>query len=126
MNDCSSGKIQNAHLFQPSALPPDPVTKRIVNQCCPEQAEHQEALEFYSLHKSPCNQRRRNDGKHHLESGEKLMRNGSRISGVRFGADALKADVIQSADQSADIRAERKRISEKHPLHADQRHKDIT
>ena len=64
----------------------------------PQETEKKEAFKFDPLYKSARNQRRRNDGKHHLKRGKKFMRDGFSVGNVRLGANPLKAQEIQSAN----------------------------
>ena len=126
MDHRASRKIQNAHLFQPSALAPDPMAQGIVDQRRPQEAEKQERLEFNALHKGAGNQSRRDDREHHLKSGKKPV--GNRLAVVSVGqcADPRKPEIVQTPDETLDIGAEGQRVTVQHPLNADQGHEDIT
>ena len=98
MNYRASGKIQNAHCFQPAALSPYPVRQGIIYQSSPEQAEQQKALKLHTLHKRSGDQRRCDDCEHHLKGSEKSMGYGFAVIIVGQSADTVKPRKIQTSD----------------------------
>ncbi|OPY86381.1 MAG: hypothetical protein A4E71_01613 [Smithella sp. PtaU1.Bin162] len=111
MHNRSAGKIKNSHIFQPAALPPNPVAEGIINQSSPKQTKQQETFEFDTLYKGTCYQSRGNYRKHHLKSGEKRVGDSLAVVIIRQRSYSLKPQKVQASDQPADIRTEGERIT---------------
>src|SRR4030042_1584406 len=73
MNNKSSRKIKSTEISDPATHPPDPVRKRIVDKCCPEDEKDKIGLELKSFSKRDCDQCRRNPTKHNLKDNKSLM-----------------------------------------------------
>ena len=124
MNYRAAGKIERAHLMNPSVDAPYPVRQRIVNQSNPEDAENQETLEGHSLRDRAGDKCGRDHGKHALVNHVRLMRHGRRIGGIRLcGANATESCPRKCADQAAAGR-ERETVAEQHPLNRHDRDQD--
>ena len=70
VHDRAAGEVERAQLVEPAAGAPDPVRDRVVDERRPEQAEEHERLEALALGERAGDQRRRDDGEHHLEDHE--------------------------------------------------------
>ena len=100
---------------QPAAHAPDPVRDRVIDERRPEQAEDHERLEALALGERAGDQRRGDDGEHHLEDHERLVRDRRRVVGVRLLADALQAEPVEPADEAAAVGAEGQAYSPRAP-----------
>src|SRR5690606_40880770 len=80
------------------ATTPDPVGERSVDERRPCKAEDHEGLEALALGEGPGDERRRDDGEHHLEGNERHRRDVTREI-VRH--DAPQPDEIEAAADAA-------------------------
>ena len=101
MDDGAAGEVERAEVAQPAADAPDPVRHRRVDERRPEQAEDDERLEALALGEGAGDQRRRDDGEHHLEGHEGRVRDRRRVVGVRLLPDAVQAEPVEAADEAA-------------------------
>ena len=101
------------------AAAPHPVCQRVVNQGAPQQAEDQEGGKLHALGKGAGDERRRDGGEHALEGHERQVRDGIRVR-AGLAPYPRQAEVVQVADDAADVRAKGKAIAPQHPLHANQ------
>ena len=76
MDDQAAGKVESPQLGQKTAAP-DPVCHGIIDEDGPEEYKNTERTEADPFGKGPCNEGRRNDGKHALEGNEGQLRNGA-------------------------------------------------
>ena len=119
VHDGAAGEVERAELLQPAAVAPDPVGERVVDEGRPEHGEQQEGRELHALGEGAGDQRRRDDGEHHLEQHEHLMRDRLRVRVEGLDADAAQADPVEAADDAALVRAEGEAVAPQHPLDRD-------
>ena len=73
---------------------------RVVHDRRPQQGEDQERLEAHALGERAGDQRRGDDGEHHLEDHERLVRDRRGVVGVGLEAHAVQPDPAQTANQA--------------------------
>src|SRR4030042_95617 len=120
MDRNSSCKIQGTQPCQPTAVPPHPMDKRIVNKGYPKEAEDKKGAESHSLGKGPCNQSRSDDCKHALKDHENLMRNRWTVNGMRLHPHPSQANPFKPSNDPEFIRTERHAVAPQEPLEADE------
>ena len=79
MHDQTTGKVKHAYLGQPAAVPPYPVTDRIVDQQCPEKTEERKRSKANPFGKSAGNECRSDNRKHTLINHKNSLRNSGRV-----------------------------------------------
>ena len=84
VDDGAAGEVERAVRAQPTADAPDPVRDRGVDEGRPEQAEDGHRLEALTLGERAGDERRGDDGEHHLERHEREGRDRRRVVGVRL------------------------------------------
>ena len=99
------GEVDGAEVAKPSAFTPDPVRDRRIDQERPEQAEENKRLEPLPLGKGTGDERRCDDGEHHLEGHVGRARNRGGVLREWLHTDAAEADVVEPADEAADVEA---------------------
>ena len=102
-----SRKIQGAEVVEPSVLAPHPVGNGIIDERGPHESEHHEGRKLDSLRIRPRDERRCDDGEHHLEEHVELVGDGGRVVGVRGQADSVEPQPGQVPEQVPDVGAER-------------------
>ena len=119
VDDEAARKVERAELREEAAAP-DPVRHRVVDEDGPEQDEERERAELHALRERTRDERRRDDGEHALERDERELGNRAVLENVH--ADVREAELLKAADEAADVRTERHRITEDQPL--DGNHRD--
>ena len=120
MHHDAAGEIERAQLLQPAAVSPQPVGQRIIDERRPQQGEENIGRKLEALGKRARDQRRRDDGEHHLIGHEQQVRH--RHARSRLQANAAQERERQPADDPALVRPESQRVAECHPLQRDQPH----
>src|SRR3989475_8754400 len=120
VDDGPAGEVERAELMKPSTRAPDPVRDRVVDECRPEQREEHEGLEALTFSERAADQGGRDNGKHHLENHEGLMRNGGRVIGVRREAHVVQSDPFEAADDMELVRSEGETVAPENPLDTDE------
>ena len=97
VHDRAAGKIKavNLRVGIPAAIhqavdAPDHVALREINNQHPQCHEHEDGLELHAFRNRTDDERRGDDGEHHLEHGINVFRNPIRIIRVRRGSDVWK------------------------------------
>ena len=107
-----------------TALAPDHVAQRKIDQRHPNQHEGDIRAEFHAFRHRAADERRRDDGEHHLEQHEGLRRNRPRVIRIRGRADALQEQVRERVAANGVARREGHAVAENHPQRRDQRHQN--
>ena len=129
VDDGAAGKVEHGQMtaerpIEVTTFPPDHVRERAVNERQPEHHEQHEGAEFHPLRKGTGDERRRDDGKHHLEKHEGLRGHGGRVVGVWRSADAFQEKVLgEAADEGIPI-AEGQAVADDKPEHRHERHEE--
>ena len=97
MDHGPAGKIEHTHIAEKrTGAAPGHVAERRVDQSGPAQRKEQHGRKLHAFGKSPGDQRRRDDGKSHLEGHEHVGRHGA---GQAIDANAGQASQPQSTDE---------------------------
>src|SRR5712664_1240780 len=107
--------------------PPSPQTQwasGVIDQRRPRQHEHDERRELFPLREGTRDERRRDDGEHHLEKHEGLVRDGGGVRRVGLGSHPAQPYPLEAADDAPLVGAERQAIAPEHPLDGDEREDD--
>jgi hypothetical protein len=107
-----------------SALPPDHVAEGKINARGPEQDEHDIAAELDPLREGAADQGRRDDGEHHLEKHECLLRHSPGINRIRLPAHALQQKIREGVSDKGVAGCEGHAVAEYHPEGRHQSHQD--
>ncbi len=106
MYDVSACKIDGTYdRSQKTALTPDHMGQRIIDDQRPERDKDQECLEVHTARHRSGNQSRSDDREHHLERDEGQVRYGCRI-GSCLKCNAVQAKPLERTDESAVVAAE--------------------
>src|SRR4030042_6108085 len=111
MDNKPSGKVKSAKISNPTSYSPDPVCKRIVDKCCPQNEEDKVGLEFKSFGKCAGNQSGCNHSKHHLEDHKCLVRNCGCVVRVGIKSHTSEPNPFKTSDNVANIRAKCETVS---------------
>src|SRR5579863_64198 len=106
---------------QKTALAPDHVRHREINDERPERRKQDHGAEFHALRVGPGNQRGRDHGEHELIDHVGQMGYGGGIIGVGIGSNAVQERVFQAADERYAF-AEDEAVADQSPDHGDQTH----
>src|SRR2546421_6333907 len=120
MDDGPAGEVERAELVKPSPRAPDPVRDRVVDEGRPEQREDHEGLEALPFSERAADQGGRDNGKHHLEKHEGLMRDGGRVIGIGRETHVVQADPFEAADDMELVRSEGEAVAPENPLDTDE------
>ena len=124
MDNGAAGKIKTrefaARCIEQPALSPHHVRHRIVDKERPEHGEEHHCAELHALCEGTGDQRRRDDGEHHLVDHVGLGRKG-RVCEIGLGANADQKGVMQAADE-AGARIESQAVAQQGPGDADDGH----
>ena len=123
VDDEAAGEVKRAELCEEAAAP-YPVSHRVVDEDGPEQDQDSKGCEAHALCERARDEGRRDDGEHALEGDEGELRDRAVLEDVE--ADTGKADLVEAADEAADVRAERHGIAEDDPLNGDHRDDEET
>ena len=123
VDDGATCEVEGAPLEQPAIGREHPVGHRRVDEDRPEGQEQQPAAEAHAVGRRPGDERRGDDGEHHLEGDERQRRNGQRLeAGHGATEQSLEPDQVEAADHPAVVLAERQAEGHEGPQHAHQAH----
>ena len=126
MHDRSAGEIQRREFsakrrIQETALAPNHVSERSVDEQKPQREKKHRAAELHSFRSGTGNQGRRDDRKHQLINHEGCLRNGSGVIGIWIGADAAQERMLEPADDRT-VSAKRQAVAHQGPQNGNHRH----
>ena len=110
----AAGEVKSTELCEEAAAP-YPVCHGVVDEDSPEENEHAECAEFHAFCKCTGDERRSDYGEHALECNECQFRDGAVAHDLH--ADTGQAELVEAADEAADIIAESHRIAEDDPFY---------
>ena len=113
----ASRKVDRADRRERTALAPYHVGDGIVHHERPEQHEQHERLEAHAPGDGTRDERRGDDGEHHLEQGICKKRDAGCIRSSFRGTDAVHHHVLETADDAAMVLPEREREAHDDPQH---------
>jgi hypothetical protein len=125
VNHDAAREVEHAHLGHPAAVAPNPVGQGIVDQGRPQQREQRIGRELEALGVGARDERRRDDGEHHLIGEEQHVRNGVALPWRQIHTAHEREG--QTADEPAVIGTVGQRVPEEHPLqgHESQHHEAV-
>ena len=123
VDDRAAREVQRAALQQPTARAPHPVRQRIVDQCRPQDEEHDVTPEAHPLHDGARDEGGGDDREHPLEHGVGLQRDRRRIGRVGLESNVVQAEPCEAAEPRV-AGTERDRVADEHPLNADDAERD--
>ncbi|MCG3777156.1 MAG: hypothetical protein JW395_4032 [Nitrospira sp.] len=123
MNDNTAGEVEHTPSLQDAATP-DHVHEGEIDEHQPQGEEGNVSLERYAVGESPGDERRGNNGKHHLVGDVHVERNSGTGRG-RSEGDAVQERQVEIADHPSHIARETERITEGKPYNGGPAHRHI-
>jgi hypothetical protein len=90
----------------------------------PQHHEQDVSLEFHPFRNRAADQRRRDDGEHHLKEHEALLRDGRRVVRIRRGPDAIEHEILEWIPEKRVSLPESQAVAVHHPYRRNHRHQD--
>ena len=118
MDNKPAGKVEGTE-FGEEATAPYPMSHGVVDEDCPQEDKYRKGGKFHAFGKSPRDERRRQRGKHALESDKRQFGDGAALQ--NFQANACQTDFVEIADKAVYIRAEGHRVADKDKFNRDKR-----
>src|SRR5437588_8481874 len=114
MDHGTAGKIESALCVEETVRAPYHVGDRAVDQQQPERHEYHVGAELHPLRDGAADERRGDDGEHHLVDHVDLMRNGCAVVGIWELANSTQPEPFEAADEWRSL-CEGQRVAHYHP-----------